>query len=163
MLGGKVILERSQCKHARKNLEDDGKVALSPSSTPKELQTAPSLYIRVHMEAILMCLSCVISVRQSLPSSVGGSINQSNSNLSSSRILGSCECLIYLTFLEDRTNQRFCFLSALLQIALKKILISGKPMWCNKVDVLIGPSVSLRKDFFLVGLLFSLKTPSHTQ
>lgn len=53
MLGGIVILQRSQCKQARENLEDDDKVALSPSSTPRELQTAPSLYIRVHVEAIL--------------------------------------------------------------------------------------------------------------
>lgn len=50
------------------NLEDDDKVALSPSSTPKELQTAPRFYIRAHVEAILMCFSCAILVSHSSPS-----------------------------------------------------------------------------------------------
>lgn len=56
---------RANKRVRRENLEDDDKVALSPSSTPRELQTAPSFYISVHMEAISMCLSCAISASQS--------------------------------------------------------------------------------------------------
>lgn len=115
-------------KHMRReNLEGDDKVALSPSSAARKWQTATSFYFSVHVEAILMCRSCAISVSQSFPSPVGGSINQSNSNLSSSWILGSCECQYYVIFLEDRTQSTlrgflfvflFTFLTSL-QIDLK--------------------------------------------
>lgn len=64
-------------KHVRReNLEDDDKVALSPSSTPRELHTAPSFCIRVHVEAILMCLSCAISVSLFPPQFVAQSTSQ---------------------------------------------------------------------------------------
>lgn len=60
----------------RENLEDDDKVALSPSSSPRELQTSPSFYIRVHVEAIVMCLSCALSVSLFPPQLVAQSTSQ---------------------------------------------------------------------------------------